>query len=103
LYFRAKTSPRSLGSVGFLVRCAIGESLLDPKSASSSKRVLAGVRGRNLCFDGQGDFWRGSGFLLGSEDSVSLSCSSLTLASRWLRRTMAEVFTEPDCPATSRI
>jgi hypothetical protein len=37
------------------------------------------------------------------EDSVTLLCSSLRFASSWLRRTIAEVFTDPDRPATSRI
>jgi hypothetical protein len=36
-------------------------------------------------------------------DSVSLACSSVRFASSWVRRTIAEVFTEPDCPAISLI
>jgi hypothetical protein len=51
----------------------------------------------------QGVLLRWSRFLLCFEDSVSLPGSSVRFASSWLRRTIAEAFTDPDRPATSRI
>ena len=43
------------------------------------------------------------GFVLCFEDSLSLPGSSVRFASSWVRRTMAEAFTDPDRPATSLI
>ena len=51
----------------------------------------------------QGVLSRWSGFVVCFEESVSLPGSSVRFASSWVRRTMAEAFTDPDRPATSLI
>src|SRR5215204_2569595 len=61
------------------------------------------VRCRAVARTSGGTHHTREGILLQTNHVRTLACSSLRFASSWLRRTMAEAFTDPDRPATSRI